>query len=137
VTHVLVVAWLVLACAAQPLAQASTAFELPVPAGRFPVGTTRWNVTDASRQDLLAPGRARQVEVIAWYPADVAHLGVFGHSMGGVTAGQFCLGDQSCRAGLNLDGIPQYGDMIDKKMPKPFLTGLQRHEPVGRRPPRA
>ena len=33
---------------------------------------------------------------------DVSRLGVFGHSMGGVTAGQFCLEDRRCRAGLNL-----------------------------------
>ncbi|PYR16081.1 MAG: hypothetical protein DMF94_29395 [Acidobacteria bacterium] len=52
---------------------------------------------------------------------DIGRLGVFGHSMGGVTAGQFCLEDRRCRAGLNLDGIPQYGTMIDKSMPRPFL----------------
>jgi pimeloyl-ACP methyl ester carboxylesterase len=52
---------------------------------------------------------------------DLARIGVFGHSMGGVTAGQFCVDDQRCRAGLNLDGIPQYGTMIDKPLARPFL----------------
>ncbi|MEP6833303.1 MAG: hypothetical protein ABJB74_07905 [Gemmatimonas sp.] len=52
---------------------------------------------------------------------DFAHLGVFGHSMGGVVAGQFCVEDSRCRAGLNLDGIPQSGTMIDAKMKAPFL----------------
>ena len=52
---------------------------------------------------------------------DASRLGVLGHSMGGVTAGQFCVEDRRCRAGLNLDGIPQYGTMIDKSMPRPFL----------------
>jgi dienelactone hydrolase len=52
---------------------------------------------------------------------DVRRVGVFGHSMGGVTAGQFCVDDGRCAAGLNLDGIPQYGTMIDKPMPRPFL----------------
>lgn len=52
---------------------------------------------------------------------DLARLGAFGHSMGGVTAGAFCLDDRRCRAGLNLDGIPQYGTMIDRRMSKPFL----------------
>lgn len=52
---------------------------------------------------------------------DIARLGVFGHSMGGVTAGQFCVEDRRCRAGLNLDGIPQYGTMIDETMGRPFL----------------
>jgi dienelactone hydrolase len=52
---------------------------------------------------------------------DVTQLGVFGHSMGGVTAAQFCLEDRRCRAALNLDGIPQYGPMIDGSMPRPLL----------------
>jgi dienelactone hydrolase len=52
---------------------------------------------------------------------DMTRVGVFGHSMGGVTAGQFCVEDQRCRAGLNLDGIPQYGEMIDKRFRRPFL----------------
>jgi predicted dienelactone hydrolase len=41
--------------------------------------------------------------------------------MGGVTAGQFCVDDARCAAGLNLDGIPQSGTMIDKPLPRPFL----------------
>ena len=52
---------------------------------------------------------------------DPGRLGVFGHSMGGVTAGQFCVDDPRCAAGLNLDGIPQSGTMIDKPLRKPFL----------------
>jgi predicted dienelactone hydrolase len=52
---------------------------------------------------------------------DMTRLGVFGHSMGGVTAGQFCVEDRRCKAGLNLDGIPQYGTMIDTTMSRPFL----------------
>ena len=53
--------------------------------------------------------------------ADMGRVGVFGHSMGGVTAAQFCVDDRRCRAGLNLDGIPQYGTMIDKPTGRPFL----------------
>jgi pimeloyl-ACP methyl ester carboxylesterase len=52
---------------------------------------------------------------------DLGRLGAFGHSMGGVVSGAFCLDDQRCKAGLNLDGIPQYGAMIDRRMPQPFL----------------
>jgi pimeloyl-ACP methyl ester carboxylesterase len=52
---------------------------------------------------------------------DVRRVGVFGHSMGGVTAGQFCVDDARCAAGLNLDGIPQSGTMIDKPLLRPFL----------------
>ena len=52
---------------------------------------------------------------------DVRRVGAFGHSMGGVTAGQFCVDDARCAAGLNLDGIPQSGTMIDKPLSRPFL----------------
>jgi predicted dienelactone hydrolase len=52
---------------------------------------------------------------------DLARAGFLGHSMGGVASGQFCVEDRRCRAGLNLDGIPQYGTMIDTPMPAPFL----------------
>ena len=52
---------------------------------------------------------------------DLGRLGALGHSMGGVTSGQFCLEDSRCRAGLNFDGIPQYGKMIDRQLSVPFL----------------
>jgi len=52
---------------------------------------------------------------------DLNQLGVAGHSMGGVAGAQFCVEDRRCKAGLNLDGIPQYGTMIDTKMPAPFM----------------
>jgi predicted dienelactone hydrolase len=53
--------------------------------------------------------------------ADLTRLGVFGHAMGGITAGQFCVEDARCRAALNLDGSPQYGTMIDRPLSRPFL----------------
>jgi len=52
---------------------------------------------------------------------DLSRLGAFGHSMGGVTSAQFCVDDARCRAALNLDGIPQYGGMIDARVGRPFL----------------
>jgi dienelactone hydrolase len=52
---------------------------------------------------------------------DLSRLGAAGHSMGGVMAGQFCVEDRRCKAGLNLDGIPQYGAMIETPMPATFL----------------
>ena len=50
-------------------------FELPAPTGMSPVGTTRWIVADPSRQETFAPGRTREVEVIAWYPANAGASG--------------------------------------------------------------
>jgi predicted dienelactone hydrolase len=52
---------------------------------------------------------------------DLTRLGAAGHSMGGVASGQLCVEDRRCVAGLNLDGITQYGPMIDTPMPAPFL----------------
>jgi alpha-beta hydrolase superfamily lysophospholipase len=52
---------------------------------------------------------------------ETSRVGAFGHSMGGVVAGQFCVDDARCVAGLNLDGSPQSGTMIDARMPHPFL----------------
>lgn len=50
-----------------------------------------------------------------------AKVGAFGHSMGGVTSADFCSRDYRCRAALNLDGIPQYGTLIDAPASRPFL----------------
>jgi len=52
---------------------------------------------------------------------DLGRLGAFGHSMGGVVSGEYCLDDRRCQAGLNLDGIPQSGTMIDRRLSPPFL----------------
>lgn len=50
-----------------------------------------------------------------------ARLGAFGHSMGGVAAADVCARDRRCRAALNLDGIPQYGSLIESTSDRPFL----------------
>ncbi len=52
---------------------------------------------------------------------DAGRVGALGHSFGGVTAAEFCRVDRRCRAALNLDGIPQYGAMIDRGATRPFL----------------
>ncbi len=52
---------------------------------------------------------------------DLARLGAFGHSMGGITSAAFCARDARCKAALNLDGSPQYGDLIDRPGSRPFL----------------
>ena len=52
---------------------------------------------------------------------DLGKLGAFGHSMGGVTSAAYCARDARCRAAINLDGSPQYGDLIDKPGNSPFL----------------
>jgi predicted dienelactone hydrolase len=78
----------------------------------------RWTLDAKYALDHLpktgAPGRIAAT-------LDLSRLGVAGHSMGGVAGAQFCVEDRRCKAALNLDGIPQYGTMIDTKMPAPFL----------------
>ena len=56
-------------------------------------------------------------------------IGAFGHSMGGVTSAAFCAVDRHCQAALNLDGIPQYGTLIDSPMNRPFM---EQREQAGR-----
>lgn len=51
---------------------------------------------------------------------DISRIGVFGHSQGGSSIGQALLDDNRIKAGVNLDGV-QWGEMIDKKLTKPFL----------------
>src|SRR5688572_23919690 len=54
------------------------AFELPVPTGTLPIGTTRWVVTDQSRDETFETGKKRDVEVIAWYPKEKGAQGAQG-----------------------------------------------------------
>ena len=79
---------------------------------------TRW-VADVrvvlDRLPRSGPGSALAARL------DLSRLGAAGQSMGGVMAGQFCVEDRRCKAALNLDGIPQYGAMIDSPFPAPFL----------------
>src|SRR5262245_916386 len=50
--------------------ESSTPIALPKPTGPFPVATTTWRVTDPARKETFTTaGDARQVEVLAWYPA--------------------------------------------------------------------
>src|SRR4029077_14894208 len=49
--------------------QPDTVAEWPHPTGRFPIGTMSWVVTDQARRDPASPDRAREVRVVAWYPA--------------------------------------------------------------------
>jgi len=51
----------------------------------------------------------------------LGRLGAFGHSMGGITSAAYCARDPRCKAALNLDGSPQYGDLIDRPGTRAFL----------------
>ncbi|HLW75845.1 MAG TPA: hypothetical protein VKS01_02650, partial [Bryobacteraceae bacterium] len=51
---------------------------------------------------------------------DLARVGVFGHSLGGATAAEFCSRDSRCRAGIDIDGA-LVGDVVERGIDKPFM----------------
>jgi predicted dienelactone hydrolase len=51
---------------------------------------------------------------------DLSRTGVMGFSLGGATAGQFCVTDARCRVGINIDGF-MFGDILDGNLRVPFM----------------
>jgi dienelactone hydrolase/ketosteroid isomerase-like protein len=51
---------------------------------------------------------------------DLNAVGVFGHSVGGATAGQMAMDTSLVKAGLNLDGF-QFGDLVNGELAVPFM----------------
>jgi dienelactone hydrolase len=57
---------------------------------------------------------------------DLSRVGIFGHSLGGATAAQFCHDDARCKAGIDIDGAP-YGSVIRDGIDKPFMFLMSDH----------
>ncbi|MEO8999256.1 MAG: hypothetical protein ABI227_04615 [Rhodanobacter sp.] len=57
---------------------------------------------------------------------DLARVGVFGHSLGGATAAQFCHDDARCKAGIDIDGAP-YGSVVHDGLDQPFMFLMSDH----------
>jgi dienelactone hydrolase len=57
---------------------------------------------------------------------DMQRVGVFGHSLGGATALQFCHDDARCKAGIDVDGAP-LGNVIAEGVTQPFMFLLSDH----------
>ncbi|HUZ04246.1 MAG TPA: hypothetical protein VMU62_02725 [Acidobacteriaceae bacterium] len=57
---------------------------------------------------------------------DLTKVGVFGHSLGGATALQFCHDDVRCKLGVDVDGAP-LGSSIADGVRQPFLFLLSDH----------
>jgi predicted dienelactone hydrolase len=51
---------------------------------------------------------------------DLEHIGIMGFSKGGAAAGQFCVTDARCEAGINLSGF-MYGDILNVNLDTPFF----------------
>ena len=58
---------------------------------------------------------------------DLEKIGIFGHSLGGAIAAQFCHNDSRCKVGIDLDGAP-YGSVIKDGIAKPFMFLLSDHD---------
>jgi predicted dienelactone hydrolase len=58
---------------------------------------------------------------------DMQRVGVFGHSLGGATALQFCHDDSRCKAGIDVDGAP-LGSVIGEGVTQPFMFLMSNHE---------
>jgi hypothetical protein len=57
---------------------------------------------------------------------DMERVGVFGHSIGGATALQFCHDDSRCKAGIDVDGVV-LGSVIREGVTQPFMFVLSDH----------
>ena len=54
------------------------------------------------------------------------HVGVFGHSLGGATALQFCHDDPRCKAGVDVDGLA-LGSVVREGLHQPFMFLMSDH----------
>jgi dienelactone hydrolase len=57
---------------------------------------------------------------------DMQRVGVFGHSLGGATALQFCHDDSRCKVGIDVDGVP-LGSVIVEGVTQPFMFLMSDH----------
>jgi predicted dienelactone hydrolase len=57
---------------------------------------------------------------------DMEHVGVFGHSLGGATALQFCHDDPRCKAAIDIDGIP-WGSAVSDGVKQPTMFLMSDH----------
>jgi hypothetical protein len=58
---------------------------------------------------------------------DMKRVGVFGHSLSGATALQFCDDDSRCTAGIDMDGAP-LGSVLRDGVTQPFMFLLSDHQ---------
>ena len=121
----------------------------------FPDGRVRFRSEKNNPESCVVPNRARMEQcvgrVLAAWTSDIAfvldrlarlnasdpsgkftgrldmtRIGVFGHSLGGAAAAQFCQEDSRCKAGIDIDGAP-HGSVIQAGLPQPFMFLLSDH----------
>lgn len=80
----------------------------------------QWALDTKALLDVLGNLQAGSAESPFRGKLDLQHVGVFGMSYGGATAGEFCRLDHRCRAAINIDG-GQYGGLVDDSLRVPLL----------------
>lgn len=109
-------------------------FDIPAPAGPHGVGIMDIHLVDADRgedmtddtafllDELAMAGSGRSAAVDAFAGRlDLDRVGLFGMSYGGAAAGAFCVQDERCTAGINMDGS-QFGEnSIEWALERPFM----------------
>ncbi len=87
---------------------------------------TAWQSDIAFVLDRLARLNASDSSGKLMGRLDMARVGVFGHSLGGAVAAQFCHEDSRCKAGIDIDGAP-HGSVIQAGLSQPFMFLLSDH----------
>ncbi|HBW38713.1 isoform II [Desulfosporosinus sp. BICA1-9] len=98
----------------------------------FRKNVQRWSDDTIFVTDQVEKMEKGEIDNIFKGRLDLAKLGIFGHSLGGATAGQVCITDNRFKAFVNLDGYP-YGDVIFNKISTPFmiLTNIAIRKNIG------
>ena len=87
---------------------------------------TAWTSDIAFVLDRLARLNASDASGKFTGRLDMTRVGVFGHSLGGAVAAQFCHEDSRCKAGIDIDGAP-HGNVIQAGLRQPFMFLLSDH----------
>jgi dienelactone hydrolase len=87
---------------------------------------TAWSGDIAFALDRLARLNASDSSGRFTGRLDMTRVGVFGHSLGGAVAAQFCHEDSRCKAGIDIDGA-LHGSVVQAGLSQPFMFLLSDH----------
>jgi predicted dienelactone hydrolase len=85
-----------------------------------------WTADTAFVLDFLQELNAAGPTAVLAGHLDMTHVGMFGHSLGGATALQFCHVDPRCKTGIDVDGLA-LGSVVREALSKPFMLLMSDH----------
>ncbi len=98
-----------------------------------------WLADQAFVHDKLQAGAVPDAIKPITSASDLSRVGIVGMSFGGAMAGDICVTDKRCAAGVNLDGSDFPFQTFDRAMPVPFLMfhsdGRNLYKALGKKPP--